>query len=121
MNIDIANKKIVYRFKTKPARSGNQYHFNIPSFAIKNKYINPQKEYWIYFGENNPKHDKEVINNEKLQEFLEVLKGLLPFTAIPAKAGSQYRITIPSFLIENKYFDPNKDIIYWIYFVQEKD
>ena len=31
-----------FRFKAKPAKAGAHVHFNIPAFAIKNNYINPE-------------------------------------------------------------------------------
>jgi len=55
-----------------------------------------------------------------MQQFLKYLKNYYPFKASIASAEASYRITISSFLIENKYFDPEtaKGKEFWIYFVE---
>ncbi len=50
---------------------------------------------------------------------LDMIKKQLSFKATPAKAGNQYRLTIPTFLIKNKYFDPEKNAKYWVFMVDE--
>ena len=121
MAVDIENKEIVYRYKTSLSGKGDQFHFNIPTIIVKNNYINVKNEYWIYFEKVNPDRDKEISTKEQLQNLLKDLKDLIPFKAFPAHAGSQYRITIPKFLIENNYIVPKKENLYWIYFVIDKN
>jgi len=50
-----------------------------------------------------------------------ILKDYYPFKASFTRAGTSYLMTISSFLIENKYFDPEKakGKEFWIYFVEE--
>lgn len=111
MSDDIEEEWKPFRFKAKPARAGKQYHFNIPAFAIKNDYIQPDKEYTIYIIEAE-KIDISNITSD-------LLKSFLSFKASPASSGSQYRLTIPSFLIKNKYIDPKKKKKYWIFMIEE--
>ncbi len=123
MAVDVENKEIVYRYKTKLSGKGEQFYFNIPAFVVKNNYINVKNEYWIYFEKVDPHRDKKVSTKEQLQDLSKDLKNLIPFKAIPASAGSQYRITIPKFLIENNYIVPKseKGDLFWIYIVIDKD
>ena len=100
-----------FRFKAKTARAGTQYHFNIPAFAIKNNYINIEKEYTIYFA------DADTINIETIT--LTEIKTFISFKSSPASTGKQYRLTIPAFLIKNKYFNPEKKTKYWVFMVDK--
>ncbi|MBA7548837.1 hypothetical protein ES705_41305 [subsurface metagenome] len=81
-----------------------QIHFNIPIFAIKINYMNPEKEYTVYYTEVG------TINIDYIT--LDVTKKLMSFKSTPAKAGNQYLLTIPSFLIKNNYFNPEKKAKY---------
>jgi hypothetical protein len=108
MSGDNNKKKFKLRFEATPAKSGEQYHFNIPSYLIKNKKINVNKQYWIDFVEKGKEYDK-VAKGDPLEQ-------ILPYIASPAKSGEQYHFIIPSFLIRNKYFDPKKDTKYWVYY-----
>ena len=95
------------RFKASPAKSGDQYHFNIPAYLIRNKKIESNKEYWIDFIEKT----KDIKKDDT------PIRQVLPYKASPAKGGGQqYRFTIPTFLIKNNYFDPTKDVEYWVYY-----
>ncbi len=120
MNEQSAKKRIVYRYKLTYNTSSN--YLNVPPKVIKNRYIDKDKEYEIYIVENNPDHDILAKNKLEMQQFLKFLKDYYPFTASVASAGSSYRITISSFLIENKFFDPEKakGKDFWIYFVENK-
>jgi hypothetical protein len=123
MAINIDNKEIIYRYKTKLVGGDGNYHFNVPSFVVKNKYINVENEYWIYYIKVQNNNNKRAFYKKKqLQDLLKNLKNLIPFRAKPAKAGKQYRITIPKFLIDNKYILPEKEKgnYFWIYIVREK-
>jgi len=111
----LSHKNIIHYCST----SGN--YINVPPKVVKNRYVDKDKNYEIYIIENNAKHDIQVKNKLELQQFLKYLKNYIPFNSSIAKAGSSYRITISSFTIENKYFDPDsaqgKD--FWIYFVED--
>ena len=113
------NKQIVYRYKLTYSTSGN--YINVPPKIVKNKYVDKNKEYQIYIVENSPEHDILAKSKSELQQFLKYLTNYYPFKASIASAGSSYRITISSFLIENKYFDPDtaKGKDFWIYFVDD--
>lgn len=100
-----------FRFKARPAKAGTQTHFNIPAFAIRNKYVDPDKEYTVYYIEVG------TINIDNIT--IDMIKKQLSFKTTPAKAGNQYRLTIPTFLIKNKYFDPEKKAKYWVFMVDE--
>ncbi len=56
---------------------------------------------------------------EKLQIFIPLLEKKITFVTKVAQPCGQYRINIPKELIRNKYLDPTKEIIYWIYFIEE--
>ena len=119
MSKQLKDKRIVYRYKLTYSTSGN--YFNVPPKIVKNKYINKDKKYEIYIVENSPEHDILAKSKSELQQFLKYLKNYYPFRASIASAGSSYRITISSFLIENKYFDPEtaKGKEFWVYFVED--
>ena len=119
MTKQLSNRRIVYRYKLTYSTSGN--YFNVPPKIIKNKYIDKDKEYEIYIVENSPEHDILAKSKSDLQQFLKSLDNYYPFRTSIASAGSSYRITISSFLIENKYFDPEKakGREFWIYFVED--
>lgn len=118
MNKQLKEKRIVYRYKLTYSTSGN--YLNIPPKIVKNKYVDKDKEYEIYIVENSPDHDILTKSKSEMQQFLKYLKNYYPFKASIASAGASYRITISSFLIENKYFDPEaaKGKELWIYFVE---
>ena len=112
MSKDLKKEWEPFRFKAKSAKAGTQYHFNIPAFAIRNNYVKPEIEYTIYYAEVGTINIKNITLND--------IKKLLKFDSTPAKTGTQYRLTIPTFLIKNNYFDPDKKVKYWIFMIEKK-
>ncbi len=84
MVYDLANKEIVHRFKGTPSISGNQYYFNIPVFAIRNKYIDAVKEYWIYIVENKPPTIKKSQLKSNYKKNTRALKKNIEMLKYPA-------------------------------------
>ena len=101
-----------FRFKARPAKAGSQWYFNIPIFAVRNEYINLNKEYTIFLNEIG------TVNIEAIT--LSEIKTWLSFKTSPASSGKQYRLTIPTFLIKNKYIDPIKKAKFWIFMIEEE-
>lgn len=122
MTVDLSDKKIIFRCKSKVSKSGKkQYHFNVPNAPFRSQIINPDKKYLIYYVEESPQQN-ELITNDigELQTFKPLLETKIPFYSNVAHPSGQYRINIPKDVIKNKLIDPIKQVEYWIYFVIKK-
>ena len=121
MTVNLSNKRIIYRCRSKTSKSGKkQYHFNVPNLPFRSGVINPDIEYFVYYIEETPEQNKVITNDrEKLQEFLPLLESKIPFVSKVAQPSGQYRINIPKDVIKNNLLDPQKKVNYWIYFVEE--
>lgn len=76
MSVNLTNKRIIYRCKSKTSRSGKkQFHFNVPNSPFRTGVINPDNEYFIYYVEETQEQNEIITNDiEKLQTFLPILK-----------------------------------------------
>jgi len=121
MSVNLSNKRIIYRCKSRTSRSGKkQFHLNVPNSPFRTGVMDGDKEYFIYYVEETQDQNEIITNDiEKLQIFLPLLEKKIPFVTKVAQPSGQYRINIPKDVIRNKYLDPNKEENYWIYFVEE--
>ncbi|MBD3352324.1 MAG: hypothetical protein GF364_12630 [Candidatus Lokiarchaeota archaeon] len=98
-------------FTTTPSKAGDSYYFMVPAFAIHNKYIYVDREYKVYFEETEKIDDIHSVT-------LDEIEGFLNFKSKPAKSGTNYRFTIPAFLVKNNYIAPEDKREYWIFVVE---
>ena len=66
INLDNKSFKIITNFKSKVAKSGDRFYFNIPPAYLKNDVLNQEQEYFIMvLSENSDKKFKSDHENNK--------------------------------------------------------